>query len=698
MAAVPGDPFCGLDLSRQPERPRPGPFIASSLIALALIAGLAGILVKVLVDDRRASLHAAQGARMEAMARGRAEVLATWLNGLAQTGRRLTEADLLRLFASEWARHDPAEPPGHPATEQLPNLQQMLDDFTQQNGLVGAGLVGLDGRSMLLSSGAPPLDYSPLELLDAESERGISPIRAGNGNDAILGARLLMDVALPVPTAEPWFAGDEPEVAAVLFMIVPVAEQLASLLHPGPVLGPGERFRLIQWGERGSEQVIAGPDPRLVPFVLGEPLAPGQSRPYGPLIKEDGSEYFAVGAAVAGLPWTVLHEIDATTALRPLRQFALATLALAGLAGLALALAFAVFWWRRSSAHQQELAVQYRDLAAGIQRQRRLLQSITDAMQEMLGLKALDGRYIYVNPAFAGALAKPAANILGRTDLELFGNEVAAQRAESDRRALDGMAVVAEPSRLELNGRTRHLSTSRVRVCDETGRTTGLLAVMRDETALIEQRARHDRLIRSTVDALIRAIELRDRFLVGHTRRVQRYVALVGRRLGLGDRELATLDLAACLSQVGKIFVPQAILSKAGQLDEPELRIMRRHVEHALEVVGPIDFDLPVGEAIGQMHELLDGSGYPKGLQGEQVGPLARILGVADVFCALTETRAYRDQLNPGDAVTYLADNPHWYDARVVAALAEVVAAEGVAGDGAIPTERDAARPPVAAA
>jgi PAS domain-containing protein len=698
MAAVPDDPFCGLDLDRQAERPRPGPFIASSLIALALIAGLAGILVKVLVDDRRVSLHAAQGARMEALARGRAEVLATWLNGIAHTGRRLTEADLLRLFANELALHQPPEPLAQPVIEQLPYLQQMIDEFTQQNGLVGAGLVDLEGRSLLLSSGGPPLGYNPFELLEQETERGFSPVRAGHGDDAILGARLLMDVALPVPVAQPWFAGDEPEIAAVLFMIVPVAEQLASLLHPEPVLGLGERFRLIQWGEQGSEQVIPGPDPRLVPFSLGEPLAPGQERPYGPLIKEDGNEYFVVGAAVPGLPWTVLHEIDAQAALAPLRQFALAALALAGLAGLVLALAFAAFWWRRSSAHQRELAVQYRDLAAGIHGQRRLLEGITNAMQEMLCLKTLDGHYAYVNPAFAGALAKSPDDILGRTDLELFGSAVAAQQTASDRRALDGAAVVAEPAELELGGRTRRLSTSRVRVCDETGRTTGLVAVMRDETELVEQRTRHDRLIRAAVDALIRAIELRDPFLVGHTRRLQRYAALVGRSLGLDDRELATLDLAACLSQVGKIFVPQAILAKAGQLDDAERRIMRRHVEHALEVIGPIDFDLPISDVIGQMHEHLDGSGYPKALRGEQIRPLARILGVVDVFCALTEPRAYRDQLSAAKALMYLAENPHLYDARVVAALAEAVAAEGVTGEGAVAAVSDGARLPVAAA
>ena len=336
----------------------------------------------------------------------------------------------------------------------------------------------------------------------------------------------------------------------------------------------------------------------------------------------------------------MLHEIDATAALAPLREFATIALIVAGLAGLALALAFAAFWWRRSSTHQRELARQYRELAAGIHRQRRLLESITDAMQEMLCLKALDGQYAYVNPAFADALGKPVDDIVGCTDAQLFGSEFAARQATSDRRALEGVVIKAEAGQLELDGRVRHLSTSKVRVCDETGRATGLVAVTRDETELVEERIRHERLIRATVDALVRAIELRDPFLIGHTRRLQRYAALVGKRLGLNERELATLDIAACLSQVGKMLIPQAILTKPGRLDEAELRILQRHVEHAIEVIRPIEFDLPVTDAIGQMYERLDGSGYPKGLREPQIRPLARVLGVVDVFCALTEPRA----------------------------------------------------------
>jgi PAS domain-containing protein len=116
----------------------------------------------------------------------------------------------------------------------------------------------------------------------------------------------------------------------------------------------------------------------------------------------------------------------------------------------------------RSNAHERELALQYRDLAAGIYRQRRLLESITNAMREMLCLKTAAGRYAYVNPAFADAFGKPVDDIVGRTDVELFGSDVAADQAASDRRALDGGPVAAETSQLELGGRTRHLSTSKV--------------------------------------------------------------------------------------------------------------------------------------------------------------------------------------------------------------------------------------------
>jgi HD-GYP domain-containing protein (c-di-GMP phosphodiesterase class II) len=98
------------------------------------------------------------------------------------------------------------------------------------------------------------------------------------------------------------------------------------------------------------------------------------------------------------------------------------------------------------------------------------------------------------------------------------------------------------------------------------------------------------------------------------------------------------------------------------------------------------------------MHERLDGSGYPKGLRGEQIQPLARILGVVDVFCALTEPRAHRYQLSVGKALLHLAESPQRYDVKVVSALAETLAAAGAAGESPASAVSSGARAPVAAA
>jgi hypothetical protein len=115
----------------RPEAPAAGlpsrntSLIAWSLLALILLAGLAGLAVRMLVAERAASLEAARRARMEAIALGRAEVLASWLDGLAAAGRRLTESELVRLFASEMALRPPGAPLDPGLAEQLPYFQQL---------------------------------------------------------------------------------------------------------------------------------------------------------------------------------------------------------------------------------------------------------------------------------------------------------------------------------------------------------------------------------------------------------------------------------------------------------------------------------------------------------------------------------------------------------------------------------------------
>ena len=100
---------------------------------------------------------------------------------------------------------------------------------------------------------------------------------------------------------------------------------------------------------------------------------------------------------------------------------------------------------------------------------------------------------------------------------------------------------------------------------------------------------------------------------------------------------------------------------------------MQKHLDHAIDILKDVDFELPVVETIHQMHERLDGAGYPKGLTAAEIRLSARILGACDVFCARIEPRAYRSVISPQAALDILAQNADRYDPKVVEALREAV-------------------------
>jgi HD-GYP domain-containing protein (c-di-GMP phosphodiesterase class II) len=220
----------------------------------------------------------------------------------------------------------------------------------------------------------------------------------------------------------------------------------------------------------------------------------------------------------------------------------------------------------------------------------------------------------------------------------------------------------------------RYLQISKAPFLDAAGEPSGIVSVTRDVTELVEQRHRKERAIQQMVTALVRAIELRDPYLAGHSRRVAEFSLAVGRQLDCSEEALATLELAANLSQIGKLAIRKELLTKPARLTAEEIAEMETHIGHAVELLQGIDFELPVVETIAHMHERLDGEGYPKRLKGEAISLTGRILGTCDVFCARLEPRSYRSGLAPEAVLDILAQNGARYDPRVIEALRQVVA------------------------
>ena len=166
----------------------------------------------------------------------------------------------------------------------------------------------------------------------------------------------------------------------------------------------------------------------------------------------------------------------------------------------------------------------------------------------------------------------------------------------------------------------------------------------------LEDARRHlrqmDRLYLSTVETLAMAIDAKDDVTHSHVRRVQAYATALAKELGVDDEPtLRAVEAAALLHDTGKLAVPEHILNKPGKLTPPEFEQMKRHVDVGADILSLVNFPFPVVPIVRCHHENWDGTGYPRGVKGEEIPIGARILSVADCFDALTSDRPYRRRL-----------------------------------------------------
>lgn len=145
---------------------------------------------------------------------------------------------------------------------------------------------------------------------------------------------------------------------------------------------------------------------------------------------------------------------------------------------------------------------------------------------------------------------------------------------------------------------------------------------------------------------LVAALSKHDRFTRGHSERVRAYAALIGEELGLDELELSKLQWAALVHDIGKLDVPQTILTKPEALTPDEFEVIKTHPAAGDRMIEPLRPWLGEwADAVVQHHERLDGAGYPLGLRGEEIGLAARIISVADTFDVITAARSYKKPL-----------------------------------------------------
>ncbi len=171
----------------------------------------------------------------------------------------------------------------------------------------------------------------------------------------------------------------------------------------------------------------------------------------------------------------------------------------------------------------------------------------------------------------------------------------------------------------------------------------------------------------STLEGWARALELKDMETEGHSRRVTEMTMHLAKAIGMDKDQLAHLYRGALLHDIGKMGVPDSILNKPGPLTDEEWVIMHQHPVYAHEMMKPIDYLRPALDIPYCHHEKWDGSGYPRGLKGEDIPIAARIFAIVDVWDALNSDRPYRKAWPKKKVITYIKEQSgKHFDPQVV--------------------------------
>ena len=285
----------------------------------------------------------------------------------------------------------------------------------------------------------------------------------------------------------------------------------------------------------------------------------------------------------------------------------------------------------------------------------------------------LQGRFTSINAAAAALSGYSEEEALKMSFEQVVSPEYIETVRHNFARASGGEPQAYESGMIAKDGRIIDIFITSTPIIID-GRVTGIYGIAEDITG--RKKAAEDlkaalekasSILEGTIEAIVLMSELRDPYTSGHQRMVSQLAVAIATEIGMQADMVQDLAVAGLLHDVGKVYVPSEILSKPGKLTSLELGLAKAHAEASFNIVRSIKFSGSIAHIVWQHHERMDGSGYPQGLNGDQIMPEARILAVADVVEAMTSHRPYRPALGLEKALDEITRNrATLYDAQVV--------------------------------
>jgi len=342
-----------------------------------------------------------------------------------------------------------------------------------------------------------------------------------------------------------------------------------------------------------------------------------------------------------------------------------------------IAITIGLVWFYGSSLRAAQAAAKFRISSERFENIMKFLRVVTDSQPAVI--VAVDGetQYTFANQTAADWAGIDKEDIIGKTMASVIGPVKAKFYERINRDVLGDLKRVTEVHESEEDGELRVVKSDHIPLRGDRDHPPRVLMVIENITELTKERMRREQVLKQLVGTLVAVVDRRDPFSADHSHRVAEVSKAIAGEMGLDAVQIETVEIVSHLMNLGKILVPEALLTKTEGLTEEEREIIRDSILGSADLLEGVAFDGPVVPTIRHIHENWDGSG-PEGLEGENIEIGARVVSVANAFAGMTSARAWRDAMPFDQAYSILmSEADAKFDRRPVSALINYIENRG---------------------
>ena len=661
-------------------------------LAIATVVGI--VLVVGFVEEQRMLELRAWQTRLGIVAESRTTEVDRWLERQRQEVATLAGNATVQLFATELDLAGGSLSAVTDGEGQLEYVRNFLVVAAEQGGFVGP-VIGpnvaanverkaYNGLALYDRQGRPVVSTESMVLPDLRSDLRLEGAEPSAGR--ILDLTLDATGAPSLTFLAPVYSLQGGAVSGTELGYIVGVKQVAAELYP-LLRQPGSLERsleavLLRAGENVVEYLspaIDGTAPLSRSYAKDTPELAGafaldtvggfsEARDYRDV------EVLITSRRLDNAPWVVAVKVDRAEALAVSETRLARLLAILLLAVALVAAALFAVWRHGASRRAEQAAALYRDSAIALEQQRNLLRLVTDSQPNSIFIVDDSGRVRFANRIAANQVGMDGHDLLGKSLDAIMGPAHAQRYLTKNRAALAQGDVVTNTARIDGEISERVLVTDHIPVTAGDDRNGSVLVVERDITGEVAERERRERALDCLIETLVGVVDRRDPYAAQHSQRVGALSRGVAEEMGLDDEACETARIAGTLLNLGKILVPESLLTRTTRLSSEELEQVQQGMSATAELLSGVEFSGPVVEVLRQVFERVDGSGAPRGLAGEEILIPAQIVAVANTFVGMISPRAHRPGFSRDQASAELMRlSGAAFDGKVVAALVNFV-------------------------